>query len=358
MIDAHPAAEIFALLGEDKLESLAGDIAEHGLRQPIVLHEGLVLDGRNRLRACELASVEPEFTEFGGTDPVAFVVSCNVQRRHLNSSQRAMAAQDTLPMLEAEAKERQRLSQGPGVKGVELIPHLNEGRARDHAARLFSTNNRYVSDAKVIAAARPDLAEQIRSGDLTIPQVMREIRRAERTEEIVFKGRDLPTGSYPVVYADPPWRYDFAQSSSREIENQYPTMTLEEICDLGVSDLAGEDAVLFLWATTAKLPEALEVLTAWGFEYRTSMVWVKTQIGMGYYARGQHEILLIGARGSLPVPKAENRPPSVLEAPRAAHSAKPAAFRELIEAMYPEHKRVELFAREPAEGWEGWGNQL
>ena len=239
-----------------------------------------------------------------------------------------MAAQDTLPMLEAEAKERQ--GRRGDLTSSNYLLDVPEGQARDRAARLFSTNRQYVSDAKVIAAARPDLAEQVRSGDLTIPQVMREIRRAERTEEIVFKGRDLPTGSYPVVYADPPWRYDFAQSSSREIENQYPTMTLEEICDLGVSDLAGEDAVLFLWATTAKLPEALEVLTAWGFEYRTSMVWVKTQIGMGYYARGQHEILLIGARGSLPVPKAENRPPSVLEAPRAAHSAKPAAFREVI----------------------------
>jgi hypothetical protein len=115
-----------------------------------------------------------------------------------------MAAQDTLPMLEAEAKERQ------GRRGDLTSRHycldVPEGQARDRAARLFSTSPRYVSDAKVIAAARPDLAEQVRSGDLTISQVMREIRRAERTEEIVFKGRDLPTGSYPVVYADPPWR--------------------------------------------------------------------------------------------------------------------------------------------------------
>ncbi len=145
-----------------------------------------MLDGRNRLRACELASVEPEFTEFGGTDPVAFVVSCNVQRRHLNSSQRAMAAQDTLPMLEAEAKERQ--GRRGDLTSSNYLLDVPEGQARDRAARLFSTNRQYVSDAKVIAAARPDLAEQVRSGDLTIPQVMREIRRAERTEEIVFKG--------------------------------------------------------------------------------------------------------------------------------------------------------------------------
>ena len=85
---------------------------------------------------------------------------------------------------------------------------------------------------------------------------------------------------YDVIYADPAWRYDFSKSNSREIENQYPTMTIEEICALKVP--AKENAVLYMWATAPKLLEAIKVLNAWGFEYKTQAVWDKEIIGMDY----------------------------------------------------------------------------
>ena len=132
-------------------------------------------------------------------------------------------------------------------------------------------------------------------------------------------------------------------------------MSLAEIKRLDVP--ACDDAVLFLWATSPKLEEALEVLKAWGFQYRTCMVWVKDKIGMGYYARQRHELLLIGKRGNLPVPDPEDRPDSVVMAPRAGHSEKPEVFYEVIERMYPTCERVELFARHPRDGWAAWGNQ-
>ena len=99
------------------------------------------------------------------------------------------------------------------------------------------------------------------------------------------------------------------------------------------------------------------MLPAWQFDYRTSMVWVKDQIGMGYYARQQHELLLIAKRGELPVPEERNRPASVIHAPRTEHSVKPARFYELIEAMYPGLSYLELFARNTRPGWTSWGNQ-
>jgi N6-adenosine-specific RNA methylase IME4 len=162
----------------------------------------------------------------------------------------------------------------------------------------------------------------------------------------------------PILYADPPWRYEHVKTESRAIENQYPTLSLEEICALPVAAAATSDAVLFLWATSPKLAEAFQALDAWGFTYRTCMVWAKNKIGMGYYARQQHELLLIATKGEPPVPLPENRPSSVVHAERGEHSKKPEIFYDLIERMYPEFEKNELFLRGPArKGWRGWGNQ-
>ncbi|WP_434664761.1 MT-A70 family methyltransferase [Paraburkholderia sp. A3BS-1L] len=188
------------------------------------------------------------------------------------------------------------------------------------------------------------------------------LRRAERIAYIL----DICTGNapldgiaqrYPVLYVDPPWRYEHVKTESRAIENQYPTMSLEEIKALPVAEIAFDDCVLFMWATSPKLAEAFEVLTAWGFTYRTCAVWDKQKIGMGYYFRQQHELLLVATRGDPIVPEPYARAPSVFSYPRAEHSAKPVECYAMIEAMYPELPRLEMFARLSRGGWDAWGNQ-
>ena len=162
---------------------------------------------------------------------------------------------------------------------------------------------------------------------------------------------------FPVLLADPPWRYDFSKSKTRAIENQYPTMELAEIMALPVQLWAADAAVLYLWATAPKLPEALAVMNAWGFTYKTNMVWVKHCIGMGYWARGRHEHILIGTKGNFPAPAAPDRPDSVIEAPRRKHSAKPHELYEVLELAYPDLPKLEIFARARREGWQAWGNE-
>jgi N6-adenosine-specific RNA methylase IME4 len=162
-------------------------------------------------------------------------------------------------------------------------------------------------------------------------------------------------GRFQVVLADPPWTFEDDGSASRGILNHYETMPLEDICALEVP--AAQDAVLFLWAPSPKVMEAGAVITAWGFSYRTHMVWDKGVIGMGHYARQQTEDLLIARRGGLPVPAPENRPSNLVYAPRGEHSAKPEIFYDLIEQMYPGLSKVELFARSSRPGWTAWGNQ-
>ncbi len=207
------------------------------------------------------------------------------------------------------------------------------------------------------------------TGEITTAGLRRElvgeVRRQERfvkLGEIARGNVPLRTGAtaahYPVIYADPPWRYEHVETESRAIENQYPTMDLDAICALKIADLATPDAVLFLWATSPKLHEAMRVLDAWGFTYRTSMVWVKDKQGMGYYARQRHELLLVATRGSPPTPAPADRPDSVIEAPRSEHSVKPALFAEAIERMYPALPKIELFVRGAArDGWGTWGNE-
>lgn len=193
-----------------------------------------------------------------------------------------------------------------------------------------------------------------------IQQERREERRAERIEQLVEMNTTPLAGPkrYNVIYADPPWRYEHSISTSREIENQYPTMSLEDICNLPINKIAGTDCVLFMWATSPKLTEAMEVLRAWGFEYRTNGVWVKDKIGMGYYFRQQHELLLVATRGNIPTPAPEDRVSSVIEAPRTDHSKKPEQVYEIIERMYGDLPMIELFCRNRREGWEAWGNQV
>ena len=189
----------------------------------------------------------------------------------------------------------------------------------------------------------------------SIEKEKREERLKERKETIVAESKAMPEGLFDVILADPPWRYDFSTSTSREVENQYPTMELAELCSLNIP--TAENCVLFLWATSPKLIEAIEVMSSWGFSYKTCMVWVKDKIGMGYYARQQLEILLIGTKGNPGTPDPSSRPSSVFEAPRGRHSEKPAIIFELIQAMFPNRRYLELFSRKQREGWESWGNE-
>ena len=161
---------------------------------------------------------------------------------------------------------------------------------------------------------------------------------------------------YDIVYADPPWRYKHSRSRSRKIENQYPTMSLVEIKALRVP--SKPNAVLYMWATAPKLLEALAVMEAWGFNYRTHAVWDKEIIGMGYWWRGQHELLLVGTRGKFSPPPCSLRVSSVIKQRRGKHSVKPDIVRQLIEQWYPEAVRLEMFAREKRLGWDVWGDEV
>ena len=170
----HPACLLFPPMSQEELRELADDIKERGLLNPIVLIKNQILDGRNRLAACELAGVEPRFVQWDGKgSPTEWVISQNLFRRHLTSSQRAVVAVHTLPLLEKEAKQRQRQSPGRGKKVGQKLPAFSRnGKASVIAARLARTNENYVKAVKAITSTAPELVESIRAGQLKVPDAV------------------------------------------------------------------------------------------------------------------------------------------------------------------------------------------
>jgi len=167
---------------------------------------------------------------------------------------------------------------------------------------------------------------------------------------------EFPDKKYQIIYADPPWRYDFSNTKNRKIENKYPTMSIDDICNLQVP--ADKNCILYLWATAPKLLEALKVIDAWGFKYKTHCIWDKEIIGMGYWWRGQHELLIVATKGKMSPPTQSLRESSVYKEKRTKHSRKPKHFRDFISNVYPDIPKIELFARQKVDGWDAWGNEI
>lgn len=423
---AHPFADLFPMIDGEARAEFEADLAEHDLRTPIVMHEGKILDGRNRYLAAVKEGIMPadvdwtahpsQFRLFNPAvegDPLDFVVSENLTgRRHLTPSQRAMIAAEAATMRQGHRSD---LAPDPDSPPAP-VPEVSQAEA----ARKFGVSERLVRQAhKVQEAGVPELAEAVESGAVTLkvaeqlaalpvdeqaeilrshadPRALSAIAKEKRDEKTAEKKRKreereralgakqhaLPEKKYGVILADPPWRFEtFSRETGldRAADNHYPTTSIDEIKALPVKDISAPDCALFLWATAPMLPQALEVMAAWGFAYKAQVIWRKAEIGggeplnqgrldrgcystglvlgTGYWFRNAHEILLVGARGNMPAPAAGDQWPSVIDAAPLRHSQKPERFSELIEAYFPHLPKIELNARRARPGWDLWGNE-
>ena len=383
----HPAANLFPMLEGAAFAELVADVKANGLREPITLYEGKILDGRNRARACVKAKVCPRTRVWKGTDPLAYVVSLNLARRHLTESQRAMVA----ARLVQTSHGGDRRSSGRSAV-----------RSQDQAAAELSTSARSVRQAKrVIERADPELVAAVESGHVAVSlaeqisdrpvreqrkvarealqgeapaKLVRELNRQTREKKMaeISKGNrrlKMPQ-RFGVILADPSWLYNEGTTTpNRRIDNKYPPMKLEDICKLQVRELGLDDAILFLWIPSPLILEAAPpVLEAWGFGYKSQWIWNKVgkrkkngeiggYRGTGHWAIVEHEHVLICPRGDVPTPATKARFRSVFDAPVGEHSEKPPEVHRRIEAMYPKASKIELFARAPRPGWKVWGNQ-
>jgi hypothetical protein len=171
----HPAADLFPLMDEQELAALADDIRENGLRQPVVLSDGKILDGRNRVRACELAGIEPRFEDANGGDPVALAVSLNVKRRNLTRDQRAIAAAGAWPLYEVET--------GAAAHGKSARSGPTSDRTRDRLATLFAVNKNAIQQARALLERDPDAAEAVKNSRVSLDHAYEALRQAEGARE-------------------------------------------------------------------------------------------------------------------------------------------------------------------------------
>jgi N6-adenosine-specific RNA methylase IME4 len=173
----------------------------------------------------------------------------------------------------------------------------------------------------------------------------------------------MTNNKYQIILADPPWAYRNMGNIQAMANAQYPTMENEDICKLPVSSIADDNSILFLWATFPKIQEALDVMKAWGFEYKTvGFTWIKKNknggnfFGVGWYTKSNAEVCLIGTKGK--APKQSNSISQMIETVRENHSKKPDIVREKIVGFCGDLPRIELFARQKTEGWDVWGNEV
>lgn len=382
-IPFHPLANIFPMITGKEFDDLVTDVRAHGVREPVVLYEGMILDGRNRFSASQIAGVEPAFIEYQGEDPVAYVISLNLHRRHLNESQRAMVA----------AKLADMPNHRPADKGANLHTSAAEAGAK------LNVSERTVKTAKKVqATGTPELQQSVESGAVSVsaaadiatlpPEEQAEVvakgekeilakakeiraekasqKKQERVAEIQRQVEEIkqatpqaPSGLFHVISIDPPWPYEGGEATNtydpngRRAANPYPEMSLEDIASLQIP--AADDCVLWLWTTHKFMRHSFNLLDKWGFEDKAILTWVKDRMGLGRWLRSKSEFCIMAVKGSPPIQLTNQT--TVLNGPLREHSRKPDEFYEMVAELCP-GRRLDFFSRESREGWEQFGNDL
>lgn len=387
----HEYANLFPMLQGDALVALREDIRQHGVREPIVFLDGAILDGRNRYMCARELGIEYPRVEFAGIDPLAFVISHNLHRRHLTESQRASIAARVANMPRG-ANQHDRAS--ANLQTLDQLPLSEQAAPRPpltstaDAAKMLNVSPRSVADArKVHERGAPDLVQAVDEGRVRVSTAAvlsdapkdeqseiiakgeKEILaaakaiRAEKAEvrkaqiaEIKARPVERPLGTYDVIVLDPPWPMEKIERDVRpnQVAFDYPTMTEEEMAELTLP--AAPDCHVFVWTTHKFLPMALRLMDAWGARYVCTMVWHKPggfqPIGLPQY---NCEFALYGRIGS---PKFIDTKafPVCFNAPRGAHSEKPEEFYDVIRRV-TDGQRLDMFNRRAIDGFDVWGNE-
>jgi N6-adenosine-specific RNA methylase IME4 len=350
-------------LEERAYKKLEKDICEKGCFDPIRTWRGYIIDGHNRYRICQEHGVEFRTISLDECledeiDVRIWIIDHQDGRRSLEPYQRCEMQMVKEHLIEGKQNNQYTIQQDESGTVRRRTEADKPSRKLAEAAGVGKTT--YFQGKYVAQHAPEEVKEKLRNGKEAIKTAYNKLKQEERKQERqeTLKATEFPQGKYRVIYADPPWSYNDKRSSGGMggAEEQYPTMSLEDICDLPVKDIADKEAVLFLWATTPLLREAFQVMGCWGFEYKTLFVWDKVRPFPGNYSSVAQEVLLLGTKGSC-TPDCRERPYSIIRVEKGRHSEKPEEFRKLIHQLYKYGNRVELFARRQTEGWDVYGNE-
>ena len=370
--------EFKALIPPLTAEEYAGleeSIVREGCRDALVLWMGILVDGHNRYEICQKHGIPFETREIELDDrdeAIMWIIMNQFSRRNLPAYERARLALRLKPVIAEKAKGQQIRKSADFVsqKSVEQKPIDTQ----KELARAAGVSHDTIHKVETIEAkADNKLKADIMAGKTSINQAYQQVKRQEKIDEVYRRidehekqqtgviSMDRPKRKYNIIYADPPWKY--WESGNKNQELHYKTMTIDDICNIPVANMADDNCVLFMWATYPILKEAFRVIEAWGFNYSTAaFVWVKKNkntdtpfIGCGSWTRANSEICLLATKGQ--ILRLDASVSQVVESPIEEHSKKPDIVRDLITQLVGKLPRVELFCRHPAEGWDVWGNE-
>ena len=389
--EVHPAAALFPLMQGTEFAALVEDIRAHGLIHPVLLCDGLVLDGRNRLRACEKAGVEPRTIQAKiGSNPWDAAWSENAERRHLEAGQKTAikllclrgsekwsAAREQVKRKADEARSsaraQQRRAEKQGVGSPCRVQRCTRhGPKPEHAkaalATAAGTSPRTAQAVLTLEKKSPERFEKVAKGELTLPGAFRELKEQERENKrqdnaVVVAAAPNPETlvgkqAFSTIVIDPPWDWgdEGDQDQLGRARPTYQTIPAEDLPKLPVAALAAPNAHIYLWITNRSLPKGFALLEAWGFRYVTMLTWCKPSFGMGNYFRGSTEQILFGVRGSLPLKRKDVG--TWFAWPRTdRHSGKPEESFALVESCSP-GPYLEMYSRSGRTGWTAWGAEV
>lgn len=367
------------------------EAAREGVRFPAV---GLVYDGSDYwlwdgfhrtagFEAAGFGEIEADITPGTRRDAVLLAAGANAThglRRTSDDKRRAvlllLGDAEWRNWSDREIAERARVSHTFVAKLRELTGNVASERTFRTKHGTIATMDtaamgKRAADVATIRSLPVGALMQIVAEERDRKQQVKRDRREERERQLGARIADgnaalLAAGAagkrYGVIYADPEWRFEpwsRETGMDRAADNHYPTSPVEAIMARPVNAIAAHDSALFLWATRPMLPQALAVIEAWGFAYKSCCVWGKRREGdgrgPGYIFTDESELLLYATRGQVPAPAPGTQWPSLIMAPVGEHSVKPARFRELIESYFPTLPKIELNARDAHEGWDCWG---
>jgi len=377
-----PHPKNFEIYGQESVtDDLLASVKSKGVMVPLTItSENVIISGHRRYEAAKMAGLEIVpvgiATFENELDELEAIIEFNRQREK-TFVQKMKEAE----ALEGIVKKRLEEKMKAGFNQhspVEIFPQAEPEKTRDKVAqqtgigsgKTYEVAKKIWNKAKEGDESAKIAVSKIEKGELTIHGAKKELEKEQKVEQkrqerdvknaevmkIIESGALEHVSEFEIVLADPPWRYDFSETECREIENNYPTATIEDICSHAPKTTP--DSILFLWATAPKLREAMQVVDAWGFTYKTHAVWDKCKIGMGYWFRGQHELLIVATKGKASPPIAESRVSSIFKESRTEHSKKPDCVYEWIESAFVSYKKLEMYARSNRPGWKSWGAEV
>jgi N6-adenosine-specific RNA methylase IME4 len=352
-------------LAPEEYAQLESNIIAEGCRDPLVVWDGVLVDGHNRYEICTKHDIgfETVAKEFKDRDEAMDWMDANqLGRRNLSP--------DAFKLALGRRYNRTKKAKG----GTGANQHKQMGQIEPSATAEILARQHSVSAATVKRAGKfaeevektPELQKAIaeRKPVLQVKREIKEANREARREANRAKVSEVESpqllakagAKFATIVIDPPWDWGDEGDVDQlgRARPQYATMSKEQLLDLPLSELSDDDCHIYLWITNRSLPKGFELLERWGFRYVTAITWVKPHFGMGNYFRGQTEHVLFGVKGSQPLKRRDVG--TVFNAPRGpiGHSSKPIEFYELVESCSP-GPYIEMFSRCERKDWKAWG---